>query len=432
MSVLLSSLMLAVAVTLRDASEYHYLTGSIPYQVRGEVLANAIIRGEDMAFLTECMYERKNVRGALMDSAYPIAPADRPFPRYLMTFTPGPYLIGSTMSDGNTAMSTNSVAMACTFAPSSLYTGDGKQVDTNGVQRYAGNFGREIAAMWTGGEIPCTREGDYDHVTGFGRLPRRATLLHYLADFTNNTGVCFDNYTRTDTNTFERMEARTAYHYVYNVKADGSWTTTSTTNYRWQVSATNTFAGGAFAPFYRELKTLETFVTYGFNGATQLAAEDCYSEQETELFYRRALYDLYVEFAGPIATNAIQDIRLFGVYEVNNTLTITGRVDTLVKARYIAPLTYADRPRRDGHGKMYTVTIAWPDMAERLVTASGATPPGGYNLGAAVGIDRTVPEHTSSGLYDRNGPRRSGTIDLTVQLVGVVGLADILYHARAD
>lgn len=431
---MLAAILLSLsALSLASTNDYIWTTGAAPYRITGygsgSAATNCIDRGEDVAFLRECVFERRCCASLVSDSTYARAVPDRtyPFPGLSPSRDDASHLfIASFSYDFNSVL--RPLAGCCTYTSDNIQT-DMRAIGQHPMDDYdiETNVFRNVQAAFPREPIYRTRSDS----PSIGLYVISAVNIFALYnDFCRNDSLMFKQdewvsgaldreYRKTDHSSprFSFAEMR----YV-------------TTNYTTAAVAYATNATDKTTHYYRDTVSVDKHHYAFYDGKAELDAATGSSVSSVE-GWNNALTNSYIRFHSYFS-NKIDRITAFAALRVSrNTFTTVDGTTTnhaITNAVVLAPVECRRiGPAEDG-GPRFAVGVAMPDIATSAVDMLGLLHPGELEMQTFDAIPHPQKPPPRPGYTSRHQvvAQNSITDNLYVSLIGVYGVVSIIYNAR--
>lgn len=491
---MITSTLLAVAVTLTNVGDYEFFTNSPSYSIVGEVGMDGPLRGESVAFLCDAVRERMAVIGFSGSSggaysydhppytfAYYAGRFPSRFPQSGYAYDSNPddtmYIPRSTWAS---FMSTNNI-YGTVFAWGGHRTSDSLLILTNegasASQSTPPSFGLPLGRtawrnIFTSGAPPFSRTFDYagfynaDPWDAFWMPMRGAEISNLLDDLHNNNAIAFDHeyYGVTKPKHHELFERSSfspggygpsyvppdpnddskPYGYIGEPRWERDLVASNINHYVTQADATNS----NYTLFWRDSYKVERWQNYGWRGSNLVSTASGYAYEGDESYtqpYSGGAPVVTFEYA---LKGRISDIAAYGVFKVfatehsvtnlNGNPMRTGNAYKRLRRAYALkrlPATLIEES--EDRGVAFQLAMNWPSLAISIMTALGDSPPGTEDtqMKNAVVVPEAIPAGPSSYLSPTNyctdiGAKISMTREYRVEFSHVLGVAKILYKAR--
>lgn len=421
-------------LSLTSTNDYLWCTGSAPYRIEGygsgSVTTNYVDRGEDIAFLTECRYERDFAVGTLSPAWNPYEPFEgygghSPFPGLAPNHLDALYLL-TDYSYANPSMSTNGVGVCFVYGDAALTDGlldIGNTSDPTNVM---------LRAMR--GTVPHSRSFVYRIGNGLVTPVVAHSIFGLYKDFRDNDGITFRQQQRCDgyvsrslhggEQTYARVVDGTHYEIAY------SETPPSIAYY------TNTTASST-SSLYRDYVTISKNKNSMYDGRTLLDEVETYSRASGEIWHN-GLSGQYITFHA-YYSNKIDRISAVAAIRVNrtksyryNTNMASTTADVVVTNTVIlAPISVTSLGYDDNGRPRYSVGVTQPGIGNAIIDWMGLHYPGQDADGTFAALPypaRPPSRYDDIWHYSING--NTVTDDLSVECIGIYGIIKMIYHAR--
>lgn len=437
--------LLASALSLTSTNEYFWTTGAAPYRIIGQGAGssktNLVNRGEDVAFLLECAYERNMVVADVLyriisSEDYGLSFSDRrynrhPFPSSAVSLDRVIYLL-HTETYANGGMSTNNVSGSC-------FVYDPKNLISSITFAGTGTVSRADAMtnMFVNGEIPYARHAAYDKSLRH-RVIRAGEFFDLYTDFHTNNAAAFEHNLRGKS-VSRQLDESNSYHAgdYYNNGGEGAWSDPVTRSSSYVTITTNGTAQSVFQPSYTVSEHYSKYKTTGWNGQIPEGGTQNGFEYLSPEYWSNPKDSAYIKFH-PFMSDMLEEVRTFGLFRLTHRFryntggTFSSPTTNIVTRDVLVlkPLQSTRMEPDDDEGPRFAIDVEMPKDADDVVRFVGEEYPAGKIQGMVPEPDNPKPlQYTSSGRYATSN-HTTGSEILSVTLSAIVGVAKIKYRAR--